>query len=298
MTTLFFTSDDGARLAYKVGGAGPAVVALAGLSRDSRDFDYLARRLEDCRLIRLDARGRGESEWTGAETYTIDRESRDVVALLDHLGLERAAILGSSRGGLVGLYLAGTARPRLSGLCFNDVGPVVEREGLQRIGQYLGVRPVAESLLDIMDRLPAVSPGFEDVPPERWAEEAVRHFTERPDGVGLTYDPALRIGFDKAMAGPLQELWSLFDACAGLPLALIRGENSDVLSIATASEMQRRRPDMIRADIPGRGHIPFLDEPQALDAIHRWLGEIAARPPIALQSPESSERARGPSTPA
>lgn len=275
MTTQFFTSDDGARLAYRIDGAGLPVVALAGLSRDSRDFDYLVRRLHECRLIRLDARGRGESEWTGAETYTVDRESRDVLALLDHLGFPRAAILGSSRGGLIGLVLAGTARGRLSGLCLNDVGPVIERTGLERIGEYLGVRPSVESLLDIVDRLPAVSPGFANVPVARWAEEAVRHFTERPDGIGLTYDPALRAGFDKAMSGPLPELWSLFDACADLPLALIRGENSDVLSVTTADEMQRRRPDMIRVEVPDRGHIPFLDEPQALDAIRRWLGAIA-----------------------
>lgn len=276
MTTQFFHSDDGARLAYKVDGSGQPVVALAGLSRDSRDFDYLARRFHDGRLIRLDARGRGEFEWTGAETYTLDRESRDVLALLDHLGIGRAGILGASRGGLVELVLAGTAKAQLAGLCLNDVGPVIERDGLQRIGQYLGVKPAVETLLDVMDRMPEANPGFENVPAERWAEETVRHFTEEPGGVGLTYDPALRIGFDKAMSAPLPELWSLFDACAGLPLALIRGENSDVLSLATANEMQRRRPDMIRAEIPGRGHIPFLDEPQALAAIHRWLDLIAA----------------------
>ncbi len=271
----FFNADDGARLAFRIDGSGQPIVALAGLSRDSRDFDYLERRLGRGLLIRLDARGRGASEWTGATSYTVDRESRDVIALLDHLQIDRAAILGSSRGGLLGIVLAATARPRVAGLCLNDVGPVVERAGLMRVGQYLGVAPTVDTLLDVMDRMPAAMPGFVDVPTERWAEETIRHFTEGPHGVGLTYDPALRVNFDKAMAGPLADMWALFDTCAGLPLALIRGENSDVLSLETANEMQRRRPDMIRVEIPGRGHIPFLDEPLAIDAIHRWLDAVA-----------------------
>ncbi|MCB1486445.1 MAG: alpha/beta hydrolase [Bauldia sp.] len=279
MTCHFFKAHDGARLAYRVDGEGQPLVALAGLSRDSRDFDYLVRHLDQCRVIRLDSRGRGESEWTGPETYTVERESADVIALLDHLGIDRAAILGSSRGGLIGLVLAATQRARVAGLCLNDVGPVIERAGLMRIGHYLGVTPAVDSLVEVMDRMPATMPGFDGVPPERWAEETVRHFTEGPDGIGLTYDPALRESFDKAMAGPLPELWDLFDACDGLPIALIHGANSDVLSPGTANEMQRRRPDMIRVEIPDRGHIPFLDEPQALVGIRRWLRWIEAGAP-------------------
>ena len=276
----FFAADDGARLAYRIDGDGQPVVALAGLSRDSRDFDYLGHHLHECRLIRLDYRGRGKSEWTGPDTYTVDQESRDVIALLDHLGIDQAAMLGSSRGGLIGLVLAATQRPRVAGLCFNDVGPVIERAGLLRIGKYLGVKPAVDTLIEIMDRTPAAMPGFEGVPEERWAEETIRHFTEGSEGVGLPYDPSLKKSFDKAMAAPVPDLWPLFDACIGLPLALIRGANSDLLSPETANEMQRRRPDMIRVEIPGRGHIPFLDEPLALDAIRRWLRWIETGFPV------------------
>ena len=75
----------------------------------------------------------------------------------------------------------------------------------------------------------------------------------------------------EAGARPAPDLWPLFDALAGLPLALIRGANSDLLSAATADEMSRRRPDMLRTDVPGRGHVPFLDEPEAVATLAAWL---------------------------
>ncbi|MDT8853637.1 alpha/beta hydrolase [Paracoccaceae bacterium Fryx2] len=274
MSHEFFHAEDGARLAYRDEGAGLPLIALAGLTRDGRDFDYLARHLQGCRLIRLDARGRGDSAWTGAASYTVPQESRDVVALLDHLGLDKAAIIGSSRGGLLGMVLAATARPRVAGLLLNDVGPVLERPGLQRIGEYVGMAPTLATLEEVADRMPMTMPGFADVPPERWAEETVRHYIQTDAGLAFPYDPALRQALQAAMAAPPTDLWALFDACAGLPLALIRGENSDVLGKATADEMQRRRPDMIRADVPGRGHIPFLDEPLSLATVRAWLARV------------------------
>lgn len=270
-----FRTEDGAMLAFRDDGQGLPILALAGLTRDGRDFDYLARHLPDAvRLIRLDSRGRGGSDWTGPETYTVAQEAKDALALLDHLGLAQAGIIGSSRGGLIGLVIASTAKQRLLGLCLNDVGPVVERDGLLRIGTYVGVEPAVPTLEEVADRLQAAMPGFDHVPPLRWQEETIRHFVQLDRHVGLTYDPALRQSFEAAMSGPLPELWSLFDACAGLPLALIRGSASDVLARSTAEEMLRRRPDMIFAEISDRGHVPFLDETEAILAVRRWLNEI------------------------
>lgn len=280
-----FEAEDGARLAYRDEGGGLPLLALAGLTRDGRDFDYLAPHLPaGIRLIRLDSRGRGGSQWTGAGTYTVPQETRDALALLDHLGLERAAIIGSSRGGLIGMLIALTARQRLLGLCLNDVGPVLEREGLLRIANYVGVAPQAASLADIAARLPFANPGFTGVSESRWRAEAERHFTEENGRIGLTYDPALAEGFQAVREGPLPDAWPLFDACAGLPMALLRGAGSDLLSAGTAAEMKRRQPGLIHADIPGRAHIPFLDEPEALGVIHAWLAEVqafAAQPAVA-----------------
>ena len=77
-------------------------------------------------------------------------------------------------------------------------------------------------------------------------------------------------------AQPAPDLWPLFDALAGLPLACIRGANSDLLAPETYVEMKKRRPDMIAVEVPGRGHIPFLDEPESLDALRRWLDMLRA----------------------
>jgi pimeloyl-ACP methyl ester carboxylesterase len=270
-----FSAQDGAMLAYRDEGNGLPLLALAGLTRDGRDFDYLARRLPHwVRLVRIDSRGRGESDWTGPDTYNVAQEARDAIALLDHLSINRAAIIGSSRGGLVGMVMATMCKERLLGLCLNDVGPVLEREGLARIGAYVGVPPAVATLEEIADRMPAAMPGFEKVPDFRWAEETVRHFVQTEDGVGLTYDPALRIPVQAALAAPLPEVWPLFDACEGMPLALVRGAASDVISCATAAEMKRRRPDMFCTVIRGRGHIPFLDEPEAIACVTSWLESV------------------------
>ena len=94
------------------------------------------------------------------------------------------------------------------------------------------------------------------------------------DGLVIRYDPKLRDAVLATAKDPVPDLWPLYDALGGLPLALIRGANSDLLSEETADEMLRRRPDIIRADIEGRGHVPFLDEEDALDALTEWLEDL------------------------
>jgi len=265
-----FTAEDGARLAYRDEGQGMALLCLPGLTRTMADFDYLVPHLPPLRLIRMDYRGRGASDWTGAATYTVLQEARDAIALLDHLGVARASMLGTSRGGLIGMLLGATARDRLIGLCLNDVGPEIDRTGLSRISDYVGRNPAGRTHQDYADRL-SRCPGFDGVPMSRWLEEAQRLSIETPEGLRLPYDPALRDAFLAAFDGPPADLWPFFDTLAGLPLALIRGANSDLLTPDTVAKMRARRPDMAFAEVPGRAHIPFLDEPQALNLIQRFL---------------------------
>lgn len=266
-----FTAPDGARLFFRDEGEGLPLLCLAGLTRTSRDFDYMARHLEGVRLIRPDYRGRGQSAWTGPATYTVEQEARDALALLDHLGIARVALLGSSRGGIIGMLLAATARERLLGLALNDVGPVLERAALERIADYVGRFPALGNRAEAAAELRRLMAGFEGVPDSRYAEEVEIHFRETPEGLAITYDPALRESFLAALAAPGPDLWPLFDAAAGLPLALIWGVNSDLLTRPTVEEMRRRRPDMILAEVAGRGHMPFLDEPESLAALRAWL---------------------------
>jgi pimeloyl-ACP methyl ester carboxylesterase len=274
--TAHVTAPDGTRLAYADEGAGMPLLCLPGLTRTMGDFDYLRPHLPPLRLIRMDYRGRGASDWTGAASYTVPTEARDALALLDHLGVARAAILGTSRGGLIGMLLAAIARPRVIGLCLNDIGPVIERAGLDRIVDYVGRNPRARTHADLAAELPRHMPGFHGVPPGRWLAEARRHYSEGPEGLRITYDPALRAAFVAAFGAPSPALWPQWDAVAGLPAALVRGANSDLLSAETARDMARRHPGLIVAEVPGRAHVPFLDEPEALAAIRAFLSACAA----------------------
>lgn len=266
-----FTTHDGADLFYTDEGEGLPLLCLSGLTRDHHDFDYVAPHLTGLRLIRMDYRGRGLSDWADHTTYTIPTEGQDALALLDHLGLDKAAILGTSRGGLIAMALAATAKDRLIGVALNDIGPEIAADGLKVIEGYLGRNPKWKTVEQAVAERPKVMAGFANVPESRWREEVAHLYRETADGLKIPYDPKLRDAVLEAGAQPLPDLWPLFDALAGLPLCTIRGANSDLLSPETYAEMRRRRPDMIAAEVPDRGHIPFLDEPEALDALTRWL---------------------------
>lgn len=266
-----FTTQDGLKLAYSDEGEGLPLLCLAGLTRNARDFDFVAPHLQGVRLIRMDYRGRGKSERADWKTYTPLHEAQDALALLDHLGIAKAAILGTSRGGLIAMGLAAAARDRLLGICLNDVGPVIDPGGLEVIMTYLGRNPNARTFDDAARALAKTSDGFAHVPHERWLAMARNIFDETPDGLVINYDPKLRDSVAAASAGPVPDLWPLFDAMTGLPLALIHGEGSNLLTDATVAEMRKRRPDMIYGRVPDRGHVPFLDEPEALRAIRAWL---------------------------
>ena len=266
-----FTSSDGLALHYSDAGSGLPVLCLSGLTRNGGDFDHVAPFLSDIRLIRPDYRGRGQSEWADPASYTVAQEARDVLALLDHLALPQAAILGTSRGGLIAMLLAATARDRLIGVALNDIGPEISARGLDVIKGYVGRNPAQKTLQEAAIARDRLWFSFEGVPHGRWLAEVGNHYDETPEGLVIRYDPRLRDAVLASGDAPSPDLWPLFDSLAGLPLALIRGANSDLLTRATADEMSRRRPDMLRADVPGRGHVPFLDEPLSLSVLHRWL---------------------------
>lgn len=272
-----FSAKDGTTLFYTDEGQGIPILCLAGLTRNTRDFDHVAPHLPTMmpvRLIRMDYRGRGQSDWADPKTYTIPQEAEDALALLDHLGLDQAAILGTSRGGLIAMLIAATAKDRLLGVALNDIGPEIADAGLGVIKDYIGRRPAQKTFAEAAAFRAKTWTHFDDVPMARWLAEVRNHYVETEDGLDLRYDPKLRDAVLEAGAQPAPDLWPFFDAMVGLPLCLIRGANSDLLSEATADEMLNRRIDMIRADIAGRGHVPFLDEEEALDALHEWLEDI------------------------
>lgn len=269
-----FATPDGLSLHYTDAGTGVPILCLAGLTRTGADFDYVAPHLSSNRLIRMDYRGRGASDHAPWQTYSIAQEAQDALALLDHLALEKVAILGTSRGGLIAMVIAVTARHRLSGVALNDIGPEIAPEGLAVIADYVGRNPPQKTHAEVAHAMATRMAGFANVPESRWLEEARKHYRETPSGLEITYDPDLARAVAEAGTQPAPDLWPLFDALDGLPLALIRGANSDLLARTTADEMRRRRPDMIFAEVPDRGHIPFLDEPAAVQALTQWTARL------------------------
>jgi len=270
-----FTTSDGLSLYYTDEGEGRPVLCLAGLTRNHADFSYLAPHLPDLRLLGMDYRGRGQSEYAGDPmSYNILREGEDAIELLDHLGLDKATVIGTSRGGLISMALSVTHPGRLQAVVLNDIGPVVDPKGLERIMDYVGKTPPFPDLDAAAQALVAGhAHDFPGVPVSRWREQAEFMWEEAPGaGLVLRYDPKLRDGLiGQAGVGEAPNLWELFDGLSGLPLAAIRGANSDLLTADTLEAMQARHPGLIAATVPDRGHVPFLDEQEALEAIHLLL---------------------------
>ena len=274
----YFKSSDGLNLAFQDEGEGLPLLCLAGVTRNSKDFDYLAESIIGCRLIRPDYRGRGYSDYdSNPLNYSVQVEARDALELLDHLEIDSAPVIGTSRGGMIAMFIAATAKHRLNGVVLNDIGPDIDHDGIGRICEYIGIDPCHGSMEDAAEEASRTAVGFSNVPDSRWLREAKRRFKSTPDGPRLDYDSKLRDSFLEAVQGPLPDLWPFFEALSGLPTALIRGANSDLLSTETAAKMRKLLPDMIFRDVPDRGHCPFLDEPESLSAIREFLKAVRAK---------------------
>lgn len=275
-----FRAPDGRRLHFEdTGGEGPPVLCLPGLTRNHRDFDSLAASLaREFRVVRLDSRGRGGSDWAERpfEEYTIGVEASDALALVDHLGLTRIGLVGTSRGGILGLAMAATRPGLIAALALNDVGGVIEGAGLLRILATLGREPKAESFAEAAESLRhANARQFPDVSLERWESHARAIYRDEGGRPRLSYDPHLRGAAAAAIDAdqPTVHIWPLFDGIVKIPLLVIRGENSDILRKETVEQMSRRHPEMLYVEIAGRGHAPFLDEPDAQSAIRSFLAK-------------------------
>lgn len=269
-----YKSADGLTLHYLDQGAGLPLICLPGLTRNAQDFDFMRAHFPDIRFIRPDYRGRGKSDWADPATYTVPAEAGDILTLMDHLKLKQAALLGTSRGGLIAMGLARAAKDRLLGVCLNDIGPVIEQAGLDDISTYVGRRPSQKTYEEAAVARAQAMTGFRHVPMERWRAEVQNHYLQTQSGLELRYDPKLREAVVAAFAAQAPDLWPYFDALDGLPTALLRGETSDLLSRETAEEMRKRRPDMLYSEVADRGHIPFLDEPESVALLQVWLKEM------------------------
>jgi len=283
---LRYASADGLNLYARdygalTGGLVP-LLCLPGLTRNSKDFETIAPRLSASRrIVCPDFRGRGRSQYAGDPfTYRPEAELADTIALLDRLGIARAAVIGTSRGGIVAMLMTAKHPERLAGLLFNDIGPRIETEGLLRIRSYLGKTPAFQSWAEAAAGLRLVHAGFGTLSDAEWLAFARRVFHEENGVPVADSDAALAVTFptsEDIAQGKVAELWELFDLTKTFPVTVLRGENSDLLSAATVAAMMARHGSAEAATVANRGHVPFLDEPEAFAAIERWLARIDRR---------------------
>jgi pimeloyl-ACP methyl ester carboxylesterase len=277
-----FTSADGLSLYgrdYPASSDATPILCLAGLTRTSRDFEPLAQWLAGTRrLITMDYRGRGRSAYAADPTsYRPDVELADALRLLDHLGIERVNVIGTSRGGIIAMSMAAQFPRRLNGVLLNDVGPVIEKVSLIRIRSYLGKASRFKLWGDAVAALQATNTGFESLNEAEWLSFARRVFIEK--GGWITHDYDLRLGDtfptkEEIERAESSDLWPLFDTLMAFPVMVLRAEHSDLLSAATVAQMKKRHPRLVAHTIKDRGHVPFLDEPDARAAIGAWLETV------------------------
>ncbi len=282
---LFYPSADG-RLTLRARDYGReanhpfAVVCMHGLTRNSADFHDLAVHLSaHYRVLSVDVRGRGLSQWDNDPSqYLPAVYAQDVIRLLDYTALKRAALIGTSMGGLMAMILGVTARDRVAGMVINDVGPELDPVGLARIASYTGKTKPAANWAEACE-LARFTNGvaFPDYGPDDWMAFARRLYIENSEGVPvLAYDPAISKGLETNTNAPVvpPDLWPLWDGLAGIPILAIRGGLSDLLSATTLEKMAERHPGMGSVTLPNRGHAPMLDEAPARAAIDAFLKQV------------------------
>jgi pimeloyl-ACP methyl ester carboxylesterase len=281
--SLFVTAQDGLRLHVRRYGTAAGrrlpIVCLPGLSRNGADFHELARAFgtqaaEPRLVVTIDARGRGRSDYDrNPDNYAFPVELADVLAVLTALDIGPAIFLGTSRGGILAMLL-GAARPAaIGGIILNDIGPVIEAQGLARLKGYVGKMPMPRNFAEgaeILRRLGDAQ--FTAMTAEQWVAQARRTWKPAKGGLALDYDAKLARTLDTVdLERPLPPLWAQFDSLARVPLMVIRGANSDILSAATIDAMRARRLDIDVVEVPAQGHAPLLVEADVIARIAAFV---------------------------
>jgi pimeloyl-ACP methyl ester carboxylesterase len=282
--SIFFTSNDGLRLHARCYGGREStaipVVCLPGLTRTAADFEVLAERLSAAgrRVIALDYRGRGLSAYDpNPANYNVKVELGDVLTVLDALNAQSAIFIGTSRGGIVTMMLAGIRPQAIAAAILNDIGPVIELPGLLRIKSYVGKLPAPENYAHAAGILRGLfAAQFPNLSDEDWLASARRAFKQDNGRLVPTYD--VTIAETLKDIGPeteVPDLWPQFDAWAQAPLMVIRGALSDLLSAETVAAMKARHPDIRVVEVADQGHAPMLEDEPTLAAVERFVNVIA-----------------------
>ncbi len=282
--SCFVSASDGLRLHYRdyagPNSAGLPVVCLPGLARTSSDFGPLARALVATgrRVLALDYRGRGLSDRDpDPANYDLRIEGADALAVLTAAGISEALFVGTSRGGLITMLLAALRPTLIAGAVLNDIGPVIEVIGLRRIRGYVGQLPQPatwDEAVGILKRVAGAQ--FTALTEAEWRDWARSTFREDGGRLAPSYDPALLHNLQAMDLDALPTLWPQFEALGHAPVLIVRGDNTDLLSMTTVDAMRTRHPDCAFHAVPGQGHAPLLADRPTIDRIVAFASRCEA----------------------
>lgn len=244
------------------------VFCAHGLSRNGRDFDFLAHDLaKNFRVICPDLAGRGKSDWLSNPLhYNYPQYLSDIAALIARSHAEKIHWIGTSMGGIMGMFLAIQPNSPIKSLVMNDIGAFIPSSPLVRIANYVKNSPIFSSFEQGEKHLRQILAPFGKLSAKQWAHIAYHGLEPVADGFRLAYDPKISETLDTQDAD-LWHFWSLINC----PVLLIRGENSDIFSRETAAKMKELKPHITLVEIPETGHAPALMSPHEIDIIHQWL---------------------------
>lgn len=264
------------RMAYTEWGnpkSAKVLLCVHGLTRNGRDFDFLAQALaDDYRVICPDVAGRGCSEWLPDKTlYSFPQYVADMVTLLARLDCDTVHWVGTSMGGLIGMFLASADKTPITRLVLNDVGPVITSESLRRIGEYVGNAPRFPSLEVAEVFVRQVSAPFGNLSSAQWRHLTMHCVRQDADGQwSMVYDPGIGEPFRAVLMLPNVDLWPVYDAIR-CPTLVLRGAQSDLLARDIWQAMAQRGPKAKLAEIPEVGHAPMLMDAAQIGVVRDFL---------------------------
>ena len=280
-TDQYFTNPDGLKQHYRdyspVSEEGPTVLCMPGLTRNARDFEEIAEHLSQrCRVICVEQRGRGLSDWDpDPDRYQPVTYVADMMALLEHLHIKQVVALGTSLGGLMAIMMQAMHSDVLIAAILNDIGPEVDPKGLARIQGYVGKGTPPQSWSEAIAQVrTASSDAYPDFGEEEWEWFARKLYTESEGVPVADYDPAISRNLNESEDQAAPDLWPVFAAMSSIPVLVLRGEVSDILSERTLGVMAQVHPDLVSVTIPRVGHVPLLGEPECKEAIDRLIGRF------------------------
>ncbi|MCF8474122.1 MAG: alpha/beta hydrolase [Emcibacter sp.] len=279
----YYISQDNLKLYYRVYGQKnflkTPLLCLHGLTRNSKDFDKFARYFStDRQVFCLDIRGRGRSDYDkNYQNYQIPVYVQDIMTFLGHEKINQVIAVGTSMGGLISMMLGAFKPDIFKAIILNDIGPEIDPSGLDRIAKYVGNKVILQNWQQTINGIKIVSGFlFPDYTDEDWEIFTRNSFREQDDGtIIMDYDPAIGMAMKENSENvePV-DLWPVWNSLQDIPIMILRGENSDILSRETVYKMAIDHPKFAQVTVPNRGHAPDLNEAISIQEITNFIGPL------------------------